>query len=207
MTSQAFWDKRAERYAAKPIANLDAYHAKLDHVRAHLRPGNRILEIGCGTGGTALSLAPAVSHVTATDGSRNMIRIARSKLAHNAPDNVTFDQADAADTIAGHPFDVICAFSLLHLVEDVPHVLNHIHQQLKPDGLLILKTECLKDRSIILRALVRLLTALSIAPKVTAFSRNELVSFLHDANFAIAENTYLGTSPTSRFIVARRQTP
>ncbi len=54
---------------------MGAYHAKLARVRRHLRPSDRILEIGCGTGGTARALARDVAHVCATELSGEMIRI------------------------------------------------------------------------------------------------------------------------------------
>ena len=54
---QAFWDKIAQKYATKRVADPAAYEAKLTRVRALLRAEDRVLEIGCGTGSTALTLA------------------------------------------------------------------------------------------------------------------------------------------------------
>lgn len=120
MTAQPFWDRMAPKYARKPVDDPDAYHEKLALVASLLRPKDSVLEIGCGTGTTALRLAPHVAQYTATDGSRAMIGLAGAKLGPDAPENVTFHHADAAEQVAGAPFDAICAFSLLHLVEDVP---------------------------------------------------------------------------------------
>ena len=117
--TQQFWDSIAPKYAQKRIGDPAAYEAKLSRVRALLLATDRVLEIGCGTGSTALRLAPDVADITATDVSRGMIDIAQSKLGPDAPANVTLQHADAADLIEGHPFDVICAFSLLHLIEGV----------------------------------------------------------------------------------------
>ncbi len=77
MTAEAFWDRHAPKYANKPIADVSAYKEKLDCVTALLQPTDRVLEIGCGTGATANKIAPVVAHVTATDLSAEMIRIAR----------------------------------------------------------------------------------------------------------------------------------
>jgi len=203
---QRFWDRLAPKYAQKRIGDPAAYEAKLSRVRALLHATDRILEIGCGTGSTALRLAPDVAHVTATDVSRGMIDIAQSKLGPDAPANVTFQQIDATDLVEGHPYDAILAFSLLHLVEDVPNVLNRVRKQLKPGGLFISKTECLKDGSFMIRALVPALTAIGIAPPVTFLGADELHRLLRAAGFEIEQTAYLGTKRTNPFIVARSNT-
>jgi SAM-dependent methyltransferase len=127
MTTRTYWDRIAPRYARRPVADPAAYDAKLARVRALLRARDRMLEIGCGTGSTALTLAPAVSEIVATDLSEGMIAIAEGKRADAEISNVRFLRAGAGDILPGAPFDVIAAFSLLHLVEDVPAVLDAVH--------------------------------------------------------------------------------
>ena len=200
----SFWDRIAPKYSRKSIGNPAAYEQKLSLVRALLRATDRVLEIGCGTGSTALRLAPGVAHITATDASRGMIEIAQSKLGPDAPSNVTFHQNHAADLVEDRPFDAICAFSLLHLVKDVPHVLDRVREQLKPGGLFISKTECLKDRTVLLRAMVPGLVAMGLAPRVTFLSPYDLILHLRAAGFKIEQTAYFGTNRTSIFIVARR---
>ena len=48
--SQKFWNKFAARYAARPLKNFPAYEAMLADVATRLKPTDRVLEIGCGTG-------------------------------------------------------------------------------------------------------------------------------------------------------------
>lgn len=204
MTPDAFWDRLAPRYAARPVADPDAYAAKLAHVQALLKPTDHMLEIGCGTGSTALTLAPHVAQMTATDVSAGMIKIAETKRAERALGNVRFDQADAADTVPGGPFDVIAAFSLLHLVDDLPAVLASVYAQLKPGGLFLSKTVCLGDRNVGLRLFVRALTVVGIAPQVAPLSRASLSRALIQAGFEIRECRYFGKSRTNPFFVAAR---
>lgn len=202
--AEPFWDRIAPRYAKKSISDPVAYEEKLSCVRRLLTPTDHILEIGCGTGGTALRLASNVSQITATDVSRRMIEIARSKLILEGVSNIAFQRADAADLVAGHPIDAICAFSLLHLVDDIGEVLKCAHQQLKPGGLLISKTVCLGDGALLIRTFVRLLTAMGLAPRVNALSRGELIQHLEDAGFEIEAVSHFGQQHTNPFIIARK---
>ena len=204
--TEPFWDRIAPKYAKKPISDPAAYEEKLSSVRRLLRPTHHVLEIGCGTGGTALQLAPNVSQVSATDVSRRMIKIAYSKLKSQETRNIVFQQADAADLIDGRPFDAVCAFSLLHLVDDFDQVLSSVRQQLKPGGLFISKTVCLSDGPFAIRAFVRVLTAVGLAPRVSSLSRIELIQHLKDAGFEVESVSHFGRQHTNPFIVARKPT-
>ncbi len=52
------------------------------HLSRHFQPGDHILELACGTGEDALWLAQHGIHVTATDGSPEMVKVAAAKAAH-----------------------------------------------------------------------------------------------------------------------------
>lgn len=203
-TSADFWDKISAKYAKRPISDMAAYEEKLTRLGSLLSKTDNVLEIGCGTGSTALRLAPGVSHITGTDHSRGMIEIAKSKLGTDVPANITFHQAEADSHVTGQPFDAVCAFSLLHLVPDIPAVLDRVRKQLKPGGLFITKTGCLKDKTIVLRGLVAVLTAVGYAPPISVLSREDLVRQIKGAGFDVESVEYFGKDRMSPFIVARR---
>ena len=77
--SVKFWDKIAERYSKRPIADEVAYQKKLQVTREYFRPDMEVLELGCGTGSTAILHAPYVKHILAIDISSKMIDIAQAK--------------------------------------------------------------------------------------------------------------------------------
>ncbi len=204
-TSQmSFWDRTAPRYARKPIADPEAYEQKLSRVTALLRPTDRVLEIGCGTGGTALRLAPHAASVTGTDISGAMVALAQAKIGPSNAGNVRFAQAHALAPQKDAPFDVICAFSLLHLVDDLPATIAHIYDQLEPGGTFVSKTVCLGDGPWAIRALVAGLTLIEVAPKVLVLDRHDLIQQFTRAGFEITQTAYFNKGRTNPFIVARK---
>jgi ubiquinone/menaquinone biosynthesis C-methylase UbiE len=89
-----FWDKVANKYAATPIKDVQAYERTMDRTRTYLSKKDSVLEVGCGTGSTALLLAGSVNRITASDISSNMIDIARGKAKDQRVANVRFIQSD-----------------------------------------------------------------------------------------------------------------
>jgi ubiquinone/menaquinone biosynthesis C-methylase UbiE len=200
-----FWDKVAERYATRPIKDVASYEAMLADVASRLAASDRVLEIGCGTGGTAIRLAPGVLQWTATDLSPEMARIAQAKPA---PQNVTFEISDASLAIADEPYDAVCAFLILHLVKDIRASLATIHNQLKPGGLLRSKTFCFGDTNIMMRrAVIPALQALGMVPPVTVFTGTFLRKVVVEAGFEIETLRSFGRNRHSHYIVARRTAP
>lgn len=199
-----FWDRIAARYAARPIKDPAAHEAMLADAAARLRLTDRVLEIGCGTGSTAIRLAPYVAEWTATDFSPAMLSIARAKPA---PENLRFVLADARNAFDGGPFDAIAAFQVLHLVEDLPGALSSIHAHLKPGGLLIAKTWCFADMGFKLRGLFVVLRSLGLFPPVNALTKTALRQTIRDAGFSIVDERVFGGSPHGPYIVARKPGP
>lgn len=202
--ARTFWDHAARKYAARPVGDMDAYEATLERVRAHLRAGDHVLEIGCGTGTTAFRLAKNCGRIDATDLSGEMIAIAREKAAGEGAANVEFSQATLESGLPDGPFDAVMAFNLLHLLDDPAGAARRVHGLLRPGGLFISKTICLGRRAWHFKALVALMRLFGKAPRVAFLDVAGLEAMVRDAGFEIVETGDYPAKPRSHFIVARK---
>lgn len=203
-----FWDRTSKKYARAAISDQAGYERTLEQTRALLRPNHQVLELGCGTGTTALRLAGDVQSYLATDISPAMLTIAGEKLAAAPVPGLAFRTA-TAEILApeGRTFDAVLAFNYLHLVRDLPGALRNIHDLLVRDGLLVSKTACLGDMNPLLsHVLVPVMRGIGLAPHVTSFRAPELSQLIRDAGFEIlAVESHATKGKDNRpFIVARR---
>lgn len=208
MTSDSkFWDKIADKYAASPIKNMGAYEQTMDRTRAYLTKESKVLEVGCGTGSTALLLAPEVAHMTATDISQRMIEIAENKARDQAVGNVTFKQAPTPDTtLDANTYDAILSYNTLHLLTDLSGGLRSLHNALKPGGVFISKTVCLKQQSRLWAIPIKLMQLIGKAPFVRMMTFDDIEQAITAAGFEIIE-TGLYPAPYSHFVVGRKSSP
>jgi ubiquinone/menaquinone biosynthesis C-methylase UbiE len=202
--AHAFWDKMAARYAAQPIADETAYQRKLAETRARLRPDMELLELGCGTGSTALVHAPHVRHIRAVDFSGRMIAIARAKAEAAGISNVSFEQG-AVETLALAPasLDMVLALSLLHLLRNKHAVIAEAFHALKPGGLFVSSTTCIRETTPLLGWLSPLTNRLSLIPYLDAMTSAELVAALTRAGFVI-EHRWQPSRKAALFLIARK---
>ena len=201
-----FWDRTSRKYAAAAISDQAGYERSLERTLALLGPADRVLELGCGTGTTALRLAGGVQSYLATDISAEMIAIAEEKHAAGPVPALVFRTA-TAEALDGQ-FDAVLVFNYLHLVRDLPGTLNRIHALLAADGLFISKTPCLGDMNPVIRlALLPAMRAIGKAPYVSAFRAAELSQSISAAGFEIlATESHATKGKDARpYIVARKR--
>jgi demethylmenaquinone methyltransferase/2-methoxy-6-polyprenyl-1,4-benzoquinol methylase len=109
--------------------------------RLELKPGDRVLEIGCGTGRNFPYLREAVGpegRVYGVDLSPGMLGKARALCDRNHWNNVELIQSDAAEYVPPEPLDGV-VFGLSY--NTMPHhlaVLRHAWNQLRPGGRLVI---------------------------------------------------------------------
>lgn len=202
--SNKFWDKIAEKYSKQPVADEAAYQRKLQITREYLHPDMRLIEIGCGTGSTAIAQAPYVEHIHATDISPNMIAIAKRKAVEANIRNVTFE-TETIDGIAAvdQSVDAVMAHSLLHLLEDKEAAIAKIYRMLKPGGVFVSSTVCLRDTMWWFSLIAPIGKALGFMPLVKVFDKKDLEQSLEGAGFQIDYNWQPDKS-ISVFLVAKK---
>jgi ubiquinone/menaquinone biosynthesis C-methylase UbiE len=202
-----FWDRSSRNYAKSPISDQAGYERTLERTRALLKPDARVLELGCGTGTTALRLAGGVGRYLAADLSTGMIAIANEKHAANPIPALAF-RAETAEALASEAakFDAVLAFNYLHLVRDLGSTLCSIHALLAPGGLFISKTPCLGDMNPLIRLALPVMRAVGKAPYAGVFRARELNEFIAATGFDIlGTESHASRGKDSRpFIVARR---
>lgn len=197
-----FWNRIAARYAKKPVPDQQVYETKLAKTDSQLKAADNVLEIGCGTGTTAIHHAPKVSRFRATDISEGMIEIAKAKACDAGVSNIDFEvtSIDALNADA-QTYDVILAHSILHLLPNVDLVLRQLHAILRPGGRLISSTSCIRDFMPLFRYIVPLGRKLGIMPYVNVFGAEDLQRWLSDTGFVIKES-WRPSRKTGIYVVA-----
>jgi ubiquinone/menaquinone biosynthesis C-methylase UbiE len=183
-----FWDRIARKYAADPIKDTTGYERTLERTRHHLKAGDTVFEFGCGTGTTALRLAPAVRRIVATDISGEMIAIACKKAEAEGCTNIEFKVAtpDAMPCPDG-TFDVTLGFNVLHLMAAREAALRGVYRLLKPGGVFISKTPCLGESSALWRVVLPLMQLVGLAPYVSFLNAGDLEREMATVGFEIIE--------------------
>ncbi len=204
-TAEQFWDSVADKYAKSPIKDMTAYEKTIERTRAHLSKDDMVLELGCGTGSTALLLAPSVRHITATDISSRMVQIAEEKVEDQGIENVEFLQSTHTGDALTEPFDAVLAYNYLHLLENPAEEIARVQALLKPGGVFISKTVCLIGRYRLVRLILPLMRLFRMAPANVSFLKPEAVdAMMKDAGFQIVETGNYPTAPVAHFVVARK---
>lgn len=93
------------------------------------KPGERILDIGSGTGNLTAEIAGAGAEVTGLDASPEMVAQAR----RNYP-QLRFVLADAAKFTVDQPYDGAFSNAALHWVRDAEGMVRSLSRALKPGG-------------------------------------------------------------------------
>lgn len=136
---RAGFDEAAEAYQrTRPVCPPPLFD---DLVRlAGLVPGDRVAEIGCGTGQASVPLAERGMAVTAVELGAGLAAIAQRRLASFPSAEVLTTPFEDWEPRSG-PFDAVVAVNSLHWID--PHVrYSKPHRLLKPGGAMIVGACC-----------------------------------------------------------------
>jgi 2-polyprenyl-6-hydroxyphenyl methylase/3-demethylubiquinone-9 3-methyltransferase len=158
-----FWDPRG---AFHPLHALNP--VRLGFIaRASALRGRRVLDVGCGGGLLAESLAQAGASVSAIDLAPSMLEVARLH-AHESGLGIDYQLASAEQYAARRPepFDVVTCMELIEHVPDPAALLAALSQLLRPGGDLFVSTINRNLRSFLL-AIVAAEYLMGLVPRGT----------------------------------------
>jgi len=99
------------------------------------RAGERVLDLGCGTGALTSEIADAGAAVVGIDSSEEMIQRARANhpAIESRPD-IEFRHADARTATVDEPFDAVFSNAALHWIDEQDAALSTVTDALRPGG-------------------------------------------------------------------------
>lgn len=205
INSKTFWDKSAKKYAKRPIKDQATYQKKLKITQEYFCSDSYVLEIGCGSGSTAIFHSPYVKDIVATDISDEMIKIAQMKAVEAGVENIHFQQGTLDNlNLPNEGFDTVLALNVLHLLEDTDNSIDKIHRLLKSNGFFISSTPLTGEINRVFHWLIPIMQYLGLAPYVATLTKNQLITKLVAAGFTIEQEWQ--SSRESLFIVAKKAT-
>jgi len=127
-----YYDLNAERFEAD-TGELDLSELYARFLK-RMEPSGRVLDVGCGVGRDALAFAKRGYSVVAFDGSAEMVRLARKRIAGLAEVlQMRFDEMPWRKEFNG----VWACASLLHVpASELPRVLRRLRAALMPGGVI-----------------------------------------------------------------------
>jgi SAM-dependent methyltransferase len=136
----SYWDAEAsewDRIVAMPTNPHQFYYYEADLLLSEiLADSMRVLELGCGTGGSTSLHAPEVRQLVATDFSQQMVRRAARKVRRRISSAPDFAVAEASHLpFRDSSFDaVISRGVLMSYIENPVAMLAEMHRVLRADG-------------------------------------------------------------------------
>ena len=108
-----------------------------DFVLPSIRPGDRVLDVGCGPGSISVGMAAVAASVTGVDLDHAEFAGAREFAKREQIENVTFVEGSIYGLeFPDASFDVCTCFSMLEVVERPLDGIQEVFRILKPGGLL-----------------------------------------------------------------------
>jgi 2-polyprenyl-3-methyl-5-hydroxy-6-metoxy-1,4-benzoquinol methylase len=204
--SEKFWDKQAESYT-RPQQSVElAENKDYRTVLKYLDINDTVLDYGCAGGIVANAITDKAKEVHGIDISPRMIEIARAHASERGIKNIHYAQGTIFDeSYEKESFNMILAFRILHMLEDLPAVIRRMNDLLKPGGIFISVTTCMGWPWALLRVPLFLLRKTGILPLHVNFLRlSELQGLIAGEGFEIVEYERMDDRVPTYCVVARK---
>jgi trans-aconitate methyltransferase len=147
------------------------------------KPGERILDLGCGTGHLTAQIAARGADIRGLDSSTSMIAQARQ----NYP-KIGFELADARSFNFDEPFDAVFSNAVLHWIPDAARVIACVARALRPGGRFVLEMGARGNNARVLAVLGAVLAEAGYTPQNPCFfaSAGEYSTLLEQQGFEVA---------------------
>ncbi len=202
--SEKFWDILSKNYDKSDTTNEVLELESIEYIKKYLNTSDIVLDFGCATGTIASSIADQVKEMHGIDISPKMIQIAQERAIERKIENIYFSQSTIFDNkYQRDSFNMVLAFSILHLLTDTEKIMQRINELLKPGGIFVSLTPCLGEKTF-LRALLLLVHKIGILPHIRCFKIYELEKSIVNGNFQIVESKCLDNNPLEYFVIAKK---
>jgi len=196
---EKFWNSVADKSNGK-IGKTAVKTIELTKEFLNLK--DYILDFGCGSGGITNQLASQVSHIDAIDMSSKMIENAKENAALLAINNINYQKTELSSSNE-KKYDVIVSFNVLHYINNIETELEKVYESLKPEGLFISSTICLKENINLVRILMYIFSKIGVLPKTTFYTRKTLENKITKTRFVIVKSIKI-SNLNEYFIVAKK---
>lgn len=208
MNSQSaieFHNQIAAQFAQKYTSSTafsERFRVWTDLFGQYIKPTDRVLDLGCGSGIFSHYLAQKGCQVLGIDGSQAMIDLCIQRKT-SATVRYVQQSLPLADPSLYRHQDVVIMSSLLEYIEDIQQMLQQVNDLLRPTGLLIVS---MPNALSIYRRAERILFWLTGYPRYYTYTHNrstEVVFTQHliSKGFNVLETVYFsGHDPISRIL-------
>ena len=208
--TQKFWNKQAKKYDNSERQFEPVFKEVVSKTKEYLNTDDNVLDFGCATGTKTLELAGATKQIHGIDISDEMIKEATKKKNELQIANASFTHGTIfKNDLDKASFDTVVSYGVIHLLDDKEKVIQRIHELLKPEGLFISTTACLKNKMAIKNRLeftaFLLIKRLGIFPlHLNMLKTIDVENLIMNGKFQIVKAEKIFHGITISFVIARK---